>query len=91
MATGYLWFYYLTRANIFYQPPSSLLRNGERWRRRKRHWHNSERVSPSAHSPRLPAVPAHGTGGEVPGRIPPHTLTPFGQFEAAAADLEDSL
>jgi len=38
-------------ANIFYQPPSSLPRNRERWKMRKRHWHNSERMSPSAHSP----------------------------------------
>jgi hypothetical protein len=50
------------------------------------------RVSPGTHSPRLPAVSAHWTGGEVPGRVPPpHTLPPFGQFEAAAADLVDSL
>ncbi len=58
-------------ANIFYQPLSSLPQNGERWRRRKTHWHNSVRVSPGAHSLRLPAVPAHWTGGEVPGRVPP--------------------
>ncbi len=45
-------------ANIFYQLPSSLLRSGERWRRRQRHWQNSERVSLGAHSLRLPAVPA---------------------------------
>ncbi len=79
-------------AIIFHQPPSSLLRNGERWRRRKRHWHNSERVSPGVHSSRQPAVPAHWTGGEVPGRVPPPIPSPLlGQFEAAAADLQDSL
>ncbi len=35
------------------------------------HWHNSEMVSPGAHGPRLPTVPAHWKGGEVPGRVPP--------------------
>ncbi len=41
-------------ANIFYQPLPSLPGNGERWRRRKRHWNNKWKGCHQACSPRLP-------------------------------------
>ncbi len=61
-------------ANIFINPPPAcreMEKGGEGERDS-----DSERVSPGAHSPRLPAVPAHWTGGVVPGRAPP-PLTPL--------------
>ncbi len=43
--------------------------------------------------PEATCAPTAQTGGEVLGRAtpPPYTLIPFRHFEAAAADLEDSL
>ncbi len=79
--------------NIFYQPPPSLLWNGERWRRRKRNWNNKWKGCHQACSPRLPAHLQPRQVERCPGELPPppNTLTPFGQSEAAAADLEDGL
>jgi hypothetical protein len=41
-----LYLFRTSSANIFYQPPPSLPRHRERWKRRKRHWKQVERVSP---------------------------------------------
>ncbi len=79
-------------ANIFINPRPACCETEKGGEGEKDTGITVRRVSLGAHSLRLPAVPDHWTGGEVPGRVPPpHTLTPFGQFEAAEADLEDSL
>jgi hypothetical protein len=66
-------------ANIFYLPPPSLPRNGEKWRRRKRHWYNKWKGCYQACSPRLPAHlqprQVDRCRGELP--PPPIYLYPF--------------
>ncbi len=61
-------------ANIFYQPPPRLPRNGEKWRRRKRHWHNKWKGCHQACSPRLPAHLHPRGAGES---FPPPPIYPY--------------
>jgi hypothetical protein len=98
---------FCTAVQIFYRTPAGYTaerKTGSGARRKGEKEENGLLCAVVVHSPPPPPQPSlphparHFTcprpglsGLEEQGRAPPHTLTPFEQFEAAVADLKDGL